>query len=140
MRRLIGVAAAALFLAGSVEPGFASQGKGKKHGQHERATHARDNGSDAKVVVDITFSRADVRVIRQHYAPRYGNLPPGLKKKVARGGELPPGWRKKFEPFPVAVERKLPALPHGYRRGVVDGHAVIFDSRRNVVVDVAVLF
>ena len=24
-------------------------------------------------------------------------LPPGLKKKVARGGELPPGWKKKLE-------------------------------------------
>jgi len=24
-------------------------------------------------------------------------LPPGLKKKVARGGELPPGWQKKLE-------------------------------------------
>jgi hypothetical protein len=28
----------------------------------------------------------------------------------------------------------------GYRRGLIDGHAVIYDSRTNVIVDVAVLF
>lgn len=28
-------------------------------------------------------------------------LPPGLRKKLARGGELPPGWKKKLEPGTV---------------------------------------
>ncbi len=51
-----------------------------------------------------------------------------------------PGWQKKFEPFPVEVERRLPALPDGYRRGVIDGHGVIFNTRTNVIIDVAVLF
>jgi hypothetical protein len=81
-----------------------------------------------------------VTVIRDHYAPRYRDLPPGLQKKVARGGQLPPGWQKKFEPFPTVVERRLQPLPPDYRRGVIDGHAVIFDTRSNVIVDIAVLF
>lgn len=55
-------------------------------------------------------------------------------------GELPPGWKKKFEPFPVALERQLTMLPSSYRRGVIDGHAVIYNSRTHVIVDVAVLF
>jgi hypothetical protein len=31
-------------------------------------------------------------------------------------------------------------LPTDYRRGVIDAHAVIINSRTNVIVDVAVLF
>ena len=88
----------------------------------------------------MVFSAREIRIIRQHYAPRYRNLPPGLQKKYARTGQLPPGWRKKVEPFPVVVERELVVLPTAYRRGVIDGHAVIYNPRTQVIVDVAVLF
>jgi len=63
-----------------------------------------------------------------------------LQKKLARTGQLPPGWRKKMQPFPVAVERELVVLPTGYQRGVIDGHAVIYDSCTHVIVDLTVLF
>ena len=89
--------------------------------------------------IHVVFAPADVTVLRNYYTPRYRNLPPGLQKKVARGGELPPGWQKKFEAFPVEVERQLPRLPVGYRRGVIEGQAVIYDSHTNVIIDVAVL-
>jgi hypothetical protein len=136
MRRLIYATVACLLLGGTVVLASPSQGKSKKHTQG----HAKDTGSDASVAVHVVFAPADVTVLRTHYAPRYRDLPPGLKKKVARGGQLPPGWQKKFEPFPVELERKLPALPAGCRRGVIDGHAVIYNSRNNVIIDVAVLF
>jgi hypothetical protein len=90
--------------------------------------------------VQIVFGRQETQIIGEYYAPRYRNLPPGLQKKLARTGQLPPGWQKGFEPFPVAIEHQLVALPAGYRRGAVDGHAVIFDDRTHVMVDVAVLF
>jgi hypothetical protein len=45
-----------------------------------------------------------------------------------------------MEPFPLAVERQLVVLPYGYRRGVIDGHAVIYNPRTQVIVDLAVLF
>ena len=106
--------------------------RGKKHRGREVATR--------EVSITATFSSGDLRVIREYYAPRYRNLPPGLRKKYARTGQLPPGWQKKLEPMPVAVERELVVLPAGYRRGVIDGHAVIFDERTHVIVDVAVLF
>jgi hypothetical protein len=99
-----------------------------------------DDRTDTRVGVHIAFGRADVTIIREHYAARYRNLPPGLRKKVARGGQLPPGWQKKYEPFPVAVERRLTPLSPEYRRGVIDGHAVIYNTRTNVIIDVAVLF
>jgi Ni/Co efflux regulator RcnB len=139
MKRLICATIVALLLGGTVlasrTPG---QGKARKHARQAHSTeHKR---SDAAVSVHVVFAKGDVTILRNHYAPRYRKLPPGLQKKVARGGQLPPGWRKKFEPFPLAVERQLPRLPQGYRRGVIDGHAVIYNSRTNVVVDIAVLF
>jgi hypothetical protein len=118
----------------------AGQGRGKgEHGGgppkpavvHESHRHASTS---------VHFELDHVRVIRSHYAPRYRQLPPGLQKKNARTGQLPPGWQKKMEPLPVAIERELPPLPTGYRRGVIDGHAVIYSSRSGTIIDVAVLF
>jgi hypothetical protein len=141
VKRLICVTIGAVLLGGTVLTSKTpEQGKEKKNGKPEQSAHHRDNGSDATVSVHVVFGKGDVIVLRNHYAPRYRNLPPGLQKKLARGGQLPPGWQKKFEPFPVVVERELPRLPQGYRRGVIDGHAVIYNSRTNVIVDFAVLF
>ena len=89
---------------------------------------------------DVHFSAENVRVIREYYAPRYRQLPPGLQKKYARTGQLPPGWQKRMEPLPVKIERDLPPLPDGYRRGVIDAHAVVYNSRAGTIIDVAVLF
>jgi hypothetical protein len=136
VKRLMCVTLAGVLLSGAAVEA-ASQGKAKKNAKPERAAAAKD---EAVVSVHVVFGSSDVTVIRDHYAPRYRNLPPGLQKKVARGGQLPPGWQKKFEPFPTVVERRLPPLPPDYRRGVMDGHAVIFNTRSNVIVDVAVLF
>ncbi len=88
----------------------------------------------------VAFAPHDVVVIREYYAPRYQRLPPGLQKKLERTGQLPPGWQKRFEPFPVAVERQLVVLPRGYQRGVIDGHAVVFDAHTHVIIDIAALF
>ena len=110
-------------------------GRGKHQAQPSAPAPVRIHTSTQ---VDVRFSTGHVQVIRGYYAPRYRNLPPGLQKKYARTGQLPPGWQKKMEPFPVAIERDLPRLPDGYRRGVIDGHAVI--TRGGTIIDVAVLF
>jgi hypothetical protein len=91
------------------------------------------------VDVHVSFSKRDVVIIREYYGPRYRKLPPGLQKKLARTGTLPPGWQKKMEPFPVRLERDLVVLPRGYRRGVLDGHAVIYRPDTQVIIDVAIL-
>ena len=90
--------------------------------------------------VRVVFSTGDVTLIRKHYAPQYRNLPPGQYKKLARTGTLPPGWQKKLQPFPVELERRLVGLPDGLLRGVINGQAVVYNSRTHVIVDVAVLF
>jgi len=114
----------------------------KDHGSHGNgaAKHQSAAGEGTHVAADIHFSIGEQRVIREYYAPRYRSLPPGLQKKVARGKPLPPGWQKKLQPFPGEVERQLTPLPAGYGRGVIDGHAVIYGTRSQAVVDVAVLF
>src|SRR5262245_21499574 len=105
---------------------------------HAHNGHA--SGSQFSGSVHVVFSTNDVRVIREYYAPRYRALPPGLQKKYARTGQLPPGWTKKLQPFDPVVEHHLGALAAGYRRGIVDGRAVIMDDRTHVVVDMAVVF
>jgi len=134
MRRMIGLGLAVFLVPAAIAA--ADQGK-----SHKKASQARANAETAtQVDVHVVFGSADVVILRDYYEPRYRRLPPGLQKKVARGGQLPPGWKKRFEPFPVAVEHRLPPLPTGYRRGVIDAHAVIYNARTNAIVDVAVLF
>ena len=110
-------------------------GKGKKDASVERA-----NANGTNVAVRVVFLPDDVRVIRGYYGTRFQGLPPGLQKKYRRTGQLPPGWAKMMEPFPVALEHRIAVLPPGYSRGVIDGHAVIYNPRTQVIFDVAVLF
>jgi hypothetical protein len=139
MKLLFSMVMTGLVLSGTPLAGISTPDgqKGKKHAKHERVASDPDVHSAS---IHVVFSPRELRVIREHYGPRYRDLPPGLRKKYARTGQLPPGWRKKVQPFPVAVERELVVLPPGYQRGVIDGHAVIYNPRTQVIVDVAVLF
>ena len=104
-----------------------------------------------RVAVDeesrVVFSTREVELIREHYAPRYANLPPELqnlppelKKKLAHAGKLPPGWQKRIRSFPVTLTRRLPSLPDGYAPGVIEGSAVIYVPGTSLIVDATVLF
>lgn len=130
MTRTILLTITALVLGGT-SVGADGQKKGHKH-HGERAVAPA-------VAINVSWGTHDIEVVRRHYAPKFRNLPPGLRKKYARTGQLPPGWQKKLDPLPVAVERECRRLPAGYRRGVIDGHAVIYTSR-GTIVDIAVLF
>jgi hypothetical protein len=135
MKTLLCATMAVLVVSGTTLTGDQPRkNKPAKHAKQERVEEGRN------VSIDVHFSTGDVRVIREYYEPRYRSLPPGLQKKLSRGGSLPPGWRKKIEPMPVVVERELVVLPTDYRRGVIDGHAVIYNPRTQVIIDVAVLF
>lgn len=124
----------------------AGQGRGNSGNKGRPApaptapAHTRVASSGPSISASISFGSQHVHVMRDYYGPRFRALPPGLQKKYARTGQLPPGWQKKMEPLPVHLERDMPRLPDGYRRGVIDGHAVIYSSRAGTIVDVAVLF
>ena len=133
MRKAIYLAIVGL-LATSVAGASDATRNGKKN------TAGKDHASETSVAVHVAFLPREVRIIREYYTPRYRNLPPGLEKKYRRTGQLPPGWQKKMEPFPVTIERQLQVLPAGYGRGVIDGHAVIYNNRTQVIADIAVVF
>lgn len=90
--------------------------------------------------VAVRFRVEDVREIKRYYKGRPSGLPPGLQKKLRREGRLPPGWEKKMAPFPVELERRLPPLGPGLRRGLFEAQAVIYDERTGVILDVAAVF
>jgi len=104
---------------------------------HGRGQAQSDRSSSAVVVV--RFAPTEVRVIHEYYAAHPANLPPGLRKKLARTGTLPPGWQKRFHPFPEYLEARLPPLCDYCGRGVVDGCAVIYDKRTRIILDVVQL-
>ena len=131
MRSLICLVITGLFLG--MTPVHAGQGRG--NGNFKIASTATKPVSDVQIVVrSVSWSPRDIEVIRTHYSQPSTSLPPGLQKKVARGGQLPPGWQKRMQPFPASVDRVLLSLPTGYERGVVDGHAVIYNG--TTVIDI----
>jgi hypothetical protein len=113
---------------------------GAKH-WHEDDKHWKkykdDEGHHGK---GCYFEPRDARVVTEYYAPRRRELPPGLQKKLYRGGHLPPGWEKRMQPMPVVVERQLVPVPAGYSRGYIDGYAVIYSPRTQVVIDIMAVF
>jgi len=141
MRIAICLMAAAVLLVG-----VPSSNAGE-HGHGRRSSYpVYDRGLSGQV--HVVFSSRDTQVIREYYRPvyreryrpQYQRLPPGLQKKYYRTGSLPPGWQRRMQPFPIVVERQLIVLPQGYRRGVIDGNAVIYEPRRGVVIDATVVF
>lgn len=88
---------------------------------------------------DRYVSGRDIVIVRDYYRPHYRPLPRGVRQVYARRGHLPPGWARRIHPVPVYVERRLPPIPYGYRRGIIDGHVVVHDSS-GFILDVALLF
>ena len=130
------VSLAAHVLAGAT---LLAQGRGhaKQDAKHNDVKNEAVSGTQTQI--HVVFSTHDTTVIREHYAPQYRSLPPGLQKKYARTGQLPPGWQKKMTPMPVVLERRLEPLPSGYQRGVFEGHAVIYKPG-GLIIDATVLF
>jgi hypothetical protein len=110
---------------------------------------SRDSDQDAYDA--LIFSERDQAVIRSYYRPhgesglppglakRNGNLPPGLQRKLQANEVLPPGLEKQAEPLPVDLEGRLPRLPRGYSRVMLDGRMMTVD-RNNRIIDVFVVF
>jgi hypothetical protein len=144
--RLITVGVIAIALT-AVEPSFAAQGRGRgKHAQAEE----QNEPSSSHVAVEI--GKTDQRIIREWFAQpnnvkglppglaKKESLPPGLQKQLVRNGQLPPGLQKKIQPMPVALEERLAPCPEGTKRVVINGSIVLFDQRKNVVLDIMAAF
>src|SRR5262245_44114750 len=103
----------------------------------------RRDRDDRRTVRDVRrdhyFGSRDVVVIRNYYRPYYRPLPRNTRYVYARSGYLPHGWARRIQPMPVYVERGLPPIPYGYRRGLIDGYAVVYNPS-GFILDVALLF
>lgn len=91
------------------------------------------------------FTDAEIRAIREYYAPGSGNIPPGL----AKGESLPPGLRQqlhrratvphavldKLEGFPGDLARRVLPPPKGYRHALTGGIALLIEEDSNLIVD-----
>lgn len=81
--------------------------------EHERDRNHEVRHAAAEIILsEVLFGDHDRRVLndylrREAWTPpgqRGEDLPPGLRKKIARGGELPPGWQKKLRRWDVLDE------------------------------------
>ena len=141
MRSLFLAVLASVLLAGATfGPNDAEAGgrkRWKRHGAYYDGRYDHHHHHD-RYDRDRYISHRELHLIRDYYRPRYRPLPPGLRRHYYRRGYLPRGWQRRIEPYPVYV-REVVVLPRGYRRGIIDGHAVIYNSR-GLIIDVGVLF
>lgn len=116
---------------------------------------------DERTLDTYKVKTGEMTVIRDYYrahpapapeatAVKKKKLPPGLRRKVARGGALPPGWQKKVargevmdpavyehcRPLPSELVRSLPPQPRGTVMVTVEGKAVRLMEATLTILDV----
>jgi hypothetical protein len=121
------IAAAALALVLLSLPAAADPGG--KHGHHDREMSTETDLGDAII------SAAERALIREYYQEHpvatSSDLPPGIRKKVARGQPLPPGIAKRF---PGELSNRMPPRPgYGYR--TVGSDVLLVEVATGVIVD-----
>jgi hypothetical protein len=149
MKPLICVMLATMLLGGATVGASVAEANGRKHWKHR---HHDDRDRDYRDRRDYRDYRDDgyrgsrgryvsereVYLVREYYRPHY-RYDPRPRHRYYRSGYLPHGWHRRVRPYPVYLERDLIVLPRGYRRGIIDGHAVVY-SGSGLIIDVAVLF
>lgn len=117
--------------APATPPPHAHNGKAKRDTsqRHSQPQLRGFTSTERDVIVD--YFTDDPQVLDQS---RKG-LPPGIQKKLARGGTLPPGIAKQF---PDSLSQRLPPLPGGYDRVVVDGRVLLIELATRAILDVLI--
>jgi hypothetical protein len=65
---------------------------------------------------------------------RRDTLPPGLEMQLERNGRLPPGLEK--QALPGDLIGRLPPVPRGYERVIVDAHVVLVETASQIIADI----
>jgi hypothetical protein len=99
-----------------------------------------------EVSVNVRFSTDEASIIRDYFRQQPVNqqsgkkrpksLPPGIAKNLARGKALPPGIAKQV--LPGELIRRLPPVPDGFDRIVVDGKVLLVEIATQVIHDILV--
>jgi hypothetical protein len=141
MHRTVAVALA-LFLA-AAQPALTDQGKGKgddKAGKPDTgtSTEAVVEGVTAGVLGAI-LDDDERRLIRHYFGEhpdavgKVKELPPGIRKKLARGGAMPPGIAK--QALPDGLHRQLPPR-NGQHYEIIGTDVILIETATRVIVDV----
>lgn len=107
---------------------------GKEHAESPHGGHGGGAASDGGALVEVSIGTSDARRIAlQHGYTGYADLPPGIRKNLARGKPLPPGIAKKAVPGPM-----LQGLPRyeGYEWQVCGSDLVLVQIATAVIADV----
>lgn len=91
---------------------------------------------EKEIIVEFYSGRSSGKGLPPGLAKRGGKLPPGLQKHLERNGTLPPGLQKRIEPLPADLERRLPPIPDGWRRVIVERDVILLDRRTNRILDI----
>lgn len=96
----------------------------------------------------VVFSASERQTIQQYFAPAPApELPPGMvfnnaslkKKKLLEKKQLPPGLAAQVQKngtLPADLEKKLPAVPAGYERAVLDDLTIVLiEVATNRIID-----
>lgn len=154
---LLGVASLTLLLSSSLLQADPGNGKGNQNNAHSSKNSNKNSSSqnsNAKAQKNThsgsgntSYSQhKDDEYLRLHYdndverilrifsdnSGRYGqidNLPPGIRKNLARGKPLPPGIAKKLDP---GFARQLPNYP-GYEWRQVGSDAALINITTGIV-------
>ncbi|MCG7326283.1 anti-virulence regulator CigR family protein [Achromobacter sp. ACRQX] len=113
-------------------------GAGKGYSGSGGGSNGKTGNSDSSSVT-LRFAGITVSTART-YAHEYGlsgysQLPPGIRKNLARGKPLPPGIAKKMVPGPMLA--RLPAYP-GYEWRIAGSDLVLVAIATAVVADVLI--
>jgi hypothetical protein len=118
--------------------------RGRDEGENE--DRADDRERESSRGGDLIFTSRERTLISNWFRTSHSNLPPGLakrdrlppglEKQLRERGTLPPGLQKRLEPLPDDLERQLPRLPGGYRRGVIGGNVIVMNDKTSLILDI----
>jgi len=124
-------------------PALADQGKGKGKGN---ANPGKPGGATVEDVVEgvtagvigAVLSDDERRIIHRWFGEhpdsvKVKELPPGIRKKLARGGAMPPGIA--MQVLPDGLHRQLPRR-YGEHYEIIGTDVVLVDTATRVIVDV----
>lgn len=131
MSRKSVVVVVALMIAVFTSP-LAAQSRGKEKSERPTKSSA---GEQSSVVIFHDTDRSAFRRYHRDHPVAITDLPPGIRKRIARGRPLPPGIAKKqLSPGLIAIAPRL-ARGHSYLR--VGRDVVVLDPA-GLVVDLLV--
>jgi len=145
MQRKLAVWIAIASIIGGV-PAAMGQGRGRGQGRGSETQPVVTNAviqigfgqDERRIIVDWFSDSRNLKGLPPGLAKRE-HLPPGLQRQMVKNGHLPPGLEKKIEPFPPALEARLPRLPEGRQRVIIGGNIVLTDKSKSII-DIFVAF